>query len=213
VQCVSPVCNGRQAPNEHPSHGLAGQPAPYGTYGIGVEWSGVECRPSLLFRVPEFQIVLAPGPVRAPVLPKIPLVGNYRSIGTRLNRIGLNWVHTLTVHTIPYRTEPARSKTIVGTLTNQDRTIGIILDGIEGMFNNANANANAANANSDNDNDNDTETGAVRNRKGIVQIGLPSRPMPCHAVPCGHRSLYGFGHARIFRCDAMKCDAMNQYFL
>mmetsp|Transcript_21516 Transcript_21516/g.45273 ORF Transcript_21516/g.45273 Transcript_21516/m.45273 type:complete len:449 (+) Transcript_21516:176-1522(+) len=93
----------------------------------------------------------------APVLLKIPFVGTY------LSKIGYI---------------PAKSKNIVEGLTKKDHNIGIILDGIEGMFHNTNA------ANSD------TEMGVILNRKGIVKIAIKANAA---IVP-----VYGFGHAMIY---------------
>lgn len=93
----------------------------------------------------------------APVLLKLPFVGYY------LNAIGYI---------------PAKSKNILEALTKKDRNVGVVLDGIEGMFHNA----NAANT--------DTEVGAILNRKGIVKIAIKANAA---IVP-----VYGFGHALVY---------------
>lgn len=73
---------------------------------------------------------------------------------------------------------PAKSKNILEALTKKDRNVGVILDGIEGMFHNANAT------------NTDTEVGAILKRKGIVKIALKANAA---LVP-----VYGFGHAEVY---------------
>lgn len=90
----------------------------------------------------------------APVLLNIPIVGYY------LNAIGY---------------VPAKSKFIIETLTKKDRNVGLVLDGIDGMFHSNNSN---------------NETGAILNRKGICKIALKANVA---IVP-----IYGFGHTEIY---------------
>jgi len=89
----------------------------------------------------------------APFLLNIPIVGYY------LNAIGY---------------VPAKSKHILETLTKKDRNIGIVLDGIGGMFH---SKGNA-------------EKGAILNRKGICKIALKANVA---IVP-----VYGFGHTELY---------------
>ena len=71
----------------------------------------------------------------APVLLKLPLIGSYmKSIGYI----------------------PAKSKNILDALTKKDVNVGIILDGIDGMFHSTN----------------NDEVGAILKRKGIIKIAL-----------------------------------------
>jgi len=91
----------------------------------------------------------------APVLLKLPVVGHY------LRAIGY---------------VPAKSQPILEALTKKDRNVGVVLDGIDGMFRNAGGNVNGV----------DTEVAAIGNRKGIVKIALRANAA---LVP-----VYGFGH-------------------
>jgi len=89
----------------------------------------------------------------APFLLKLPIVGYY------LNAIGY---------------VPAKSKPIVEILTKKDRNVGLVLDGIDGMFHSRDGH----------------ETGAILNRKGICKIALKAGMA---IVP-----IYGFGHTDIY---------------
>jgi len=89
----------------------------------------------------------------APFLLKLPIVGHY------LNAIGY---------------VPAKSKPILETLTKKDRNVGLVLDGIDGMFQSSSQN----------------EIGAILNRKGICKIALKANVA---IVP-----VYGFGHTGIY---------------
>jgi len=91
----------------------------------------------------------------APNLLKIPIVGHY------LKAIGC---------------VPAKSKPIFEALTKQNRNIGIILDGIDGMFH-SQAKGH-------------TEAGAILDRKGICKIALKANAT---IVP-----VYGFGHTGVY---------------
>jgi len=71
---------------------------------------------------------------------------------------------------------PAKSKDILKALTQQDRNVGIVLDGIDGMF-------------ESNRNDNN-EVGTILDRKGICKIALKANAA---LVP-----VYGFGHTTIY---------------
>jgi hypothetical protein len=71
---------------------------------------------------------------------------------------------------------PAKSKDILKALTQQDRNVGIVLDGIDGMF-------------ESNPNDNN-EVGTILDRKGICKIALKANAA---LVP-----VYGFGHTTIY---------------
>lgn len=89
----------------------------------------------------------------APFLLKIPIVGYY------LNAIGY---------------VPAKSKPIVEALTKKNRNVGLVLDGIDGMFHSGDGH----------------ETGAILNRKGICKIALKA---DVAIVP-----IYGFGHTGVY---------------
>lgn len=89
----------------------------------------------------------------APFLLNLPIVGYY------LNAIGY---------------VPAKSKSIVETLAKKDRNVGIVLDGIDGMFHS----------------NGQDETGAILNRKGICKIALKAGVA---IVP-----IYGFGHTGLY---------------
>merc|ERR1740130_1016073 len=89
----------------------------------------------------------------APILLRLPLIGHYmKSIGYI----------------------PAKSKNILDALTKKDVNVGIILDGIDGMFHSTN----------------DDEVGAILKRKGIIKIALKAG-VPI--IPC-----YGFGHTQLY---------------
>lgn len=88
-----------------------------------------------------------------PILLKIPIVGYY------LNAIGY---------------VPAKSTDILEALTKKDRNVGIVLDGIDGMFHSTRNN----------------EIGAILNRKGICKIALKAGVA---IVP-----IYGFGHTKLY---------------
>jgi len=72
---------------------------------------------------------------------------------------------------------PAKSKNIMWALQKKDRNVGVILDGIAGMFHST----------SDGRND---EVGAILNRKGIIKIALRA------GVPIV--PVYGFGHTQMY---------------
>ena len=89
----------------------------------------------------------------APILLKLPLVGYF------LRKVGY---------------VPAKSKYIVETLTKKEENVGIILDGINGMFQTSSK----------------QEKAYLKERKGIVKIALRSgAPL----VP-----VYGFGHTALY---------------
>jgi hypothetical protein len=92
----------------------------------------------------------------APVLLSIPFVGYY------LRAIGY---------------VPAKSKPILEALTKKDRNIGIILDGIDGMFHSRSSGR-------------ETEVGVILDRKGICKIALKANVA---IVP-----IYGFGHTGVY---------------
>mmetsp|Transcript_8210 Transcript_8210/g.20211 ORF Transcript_8210/g.20211 Transcript_8210/m.20211 type:complete len:408 (-) Transcript_8210:852-2075(-) len=69
---------------------------------------------------------------------------------------------------------PAKSKHILETLTKKDRNVGIVLDGIDGMFHS----------------NGKDETGAILGRKGICKIALKANVA---IVP-----VYGFGNTKIY---------------
>jgi len=71
---------------------------------------------------------------------------------------------------------PARSQHILEALTKKDRNVGIVLDGIDGMFH---TNTRVG-----------TEAGAILNRKGICKIALKANVA---MVP-----VYGFGHTGVY---------------
>mmetsp|Transcript_21121 Transcript_21121/g.47704 ORF Transcript_21121/g.47704 Transcript_21121/m.47704 type:complete len:444 (-) Transcript_21121:722-2053(-) len=71
---------------------------------------------------------------------------------------------------------PAKSKPILEALTKKDRNIGIVLDGIDGMFQNSTGGGR--------------EFGAIARRKGIAKIALKA------GVPLV--PVYGFGHTTIY---------------
>eukprot|EP00536_Pseudo-nitzschia_multiseries_P019119 jgi/Psemu1/59016/gm1.59016_g len=97
----------------------------------------------------------------APVLLKLPFVGHY------LRAIGY---------------VPAKSRPILEALTKKDRNVGVVLDGIDGMFHNA--------SNSNSNSNSNTEVAAIGNRKGIAKIALKANAA---LVP-----VYGFGHALVY---------------
>jgi len=92
----------------------------------------------------------------APMLMNIPMVGYY------LRAIGY---------------VPAKSKFIMDALTKKDRNVGIVLDGIDGMFQSKQGNKH-------------NEVGAILDRRGICKIALKANVA---IVP-----VYGFGHTDIY---------------
>mmetsp|Transcript_15133 Transcript_15133/g.27416 ORF Transcript_15133/g.27416 Transcript_15133/m.27416 type:complete len:384 (-) Transcript_15133:257-1408(-) len=91
--------------------------------------------------------------VAAPIVLKIPLVGGL------LRKIGY---------------VPAKSKNILETLTKKEQNVGIILDGIAGMFHQSR----------------NEERAYLKKRKGIVKIALRAG---APIVP-----VYGFGHTSLY---------------
>ena len=89
----------------------------------------------------------------APILLSLPILGHY------LNAIGY---------------VPAKSKPILETLTKKGCNVGVVLDGIDGMFHSTGQN----------------EVGVILNRKGICKIALKANVA---IVP-----VYGFGHTGIY---------------
>ena len=72
---------------------------------------------------------------------------------------------------------PAKSKSIVKVLETGTNNVGIVLDGIDGMFKNLDPNSNE-------------EIGTVLTRKGIIKIALKAgTPI----IP-----VYGFGHISMY---------------
>jgi hypothetical protein len=89
----------------------------------------------------------------APVLFTLPIIGNYmKSIGYI----------------------PAKSSNILNSLIKKDNNVGIILDGINGMFYNSHGNSgsNGSNGSNNNNNNNNNEVGAILKRKGIIKIAI-----------------------------------------
>ncbi|KAL7499931.1 hypothetical protein ACHAWT_008065 [Skeletonema menzelii] len=70
---------------------------------------------------------------------------------------------------------PAKAKHIVDTLTKKEENVGVVLDGIAGMFRS----------------DNDTEIASIKQRKGIIKIALRA------GVPIV--PTYGFGHTSLWK--------------
>jgi Diacylglycerol acyltransferase len=92
----------------------------------------------------------------APVILTLPLIGTF------MKKIGYI---------------PAKSKNILKVLEKGENNVGIILDGIEGMFKNTNP-------------ESQKEVGCILSRKGIIKIALKSgTPI----IP-----VYGFGHTNMY---------------
>ncbi len=70
---------------------------------------------------------------------------------------------------------PAKAKHIVDTLTKKEENVGVVLDGIAGMFKS----------------DKDTEIASIKQRKGIIKIALRA------GVPIV--PTYGFGHTLLWK--------------
>ena len=82
---------------------------------------------------------------------------------------------------------PAKSKPILEALTKNHRNIGIVLDGIDGMFHTAAKNNKRGGGDK---NQNDVAVAAISNRKGICKIALKAGAV---LVP-----VYGFGHSELY---------------
>ena len=79
---------------------------------------------------------------------------------------------------------PAKSSNILHALTKKNRNVGIILDGIDGMF------YTTTKTKSQDPNSHTNEVGAILQRKGIVKIAIKANTP---IVPC-----YGFGHTQLY---------------
>jgi hypothetical protein len=93
----------------------------------------------------------AHGHACAPVLFTLPIIGNYmKSIGYI----------------------PAKSSNILNSLIKKDNNVGIILDGINGMFYNSHGNSGSNGSNGSSNNNDNNEVGAILKRKGIIKIAI-----------------------------------------
>jgi len=79
---------------------------------------------------------------------------------------------------------PANQRSILETLTKRNENVGIVLDGIAGMFSNTRSSSTSSS------NDNVVETVFLKTRKGIVKIALKA------GVPIV--PVYGFGHTSLY---------------
>jgi hypothetical protein len=104
--------------------------------------------------------------VCAPILLKLPWVGLYHK--------AIGYI-------------PAKSRDILKALTQQDRNVGIVLDGIDGMFYTTTGSSSSSSCSS---NHIDQEVGTILDRKGICKIALKANAT---LVP-----VYCFGHTKLY---------------